>query len=119
MSASEAIAYAQRGRGERKRPSSGWASLTPTELDVARLVSEGLANKDIATRLPRAPWRRTSPTSTRNSGSPRACNWPRRPLAAPETSAAPMVGTRGSEAPSPLSATRPGKAAIGGVVTAG
>ena len=40
-----------RGRGERKRPSSGWASLTPTELDVAGLVSEGLANKDIATRL--------------------------------------------------------------------
>jgi hypothetical protein len=25
----EAIAYAQRGRGERKRPTSGWASLTP------------------------------------------------------------------------------------------
>ena len=48
---SEAIAYAQRGRGERKRPTSGWASLTPTELDVVRLVSEGLANKDIATRL--------------------------------------------------------------------
>lgn len=51
LSADEAIAYAQRGRGERKRPSSGWASLTPTELDVVRLVSEGLANKEIATRL--------------------------------------------------------------------
>ena len=51
LSAEEAIAYAQRGRGERKRPASGWASLTPAELDVARLVSEGLANKDIATRL--------------------------------------------------------------------
>ena len=47
----EAIAYAQRGRGERKRPASGWKSLTPTELDVTRLVSEGLANKDIAARL--------------------------------------------------------------------
>jgi predicted ATPase/class 3 adenylate cyclase/DNA-binding CsgD family transcriptional regulator len=51
LSTDEAIAYAQRGRGERRRPSTGWASLTPTELDVARLVSKGLANKDIAARL--------------------------------------------------------------------
>jgi predicted ATPase/class 3 adenylate cyclase/DNA-binding CsgD family transcriptional regulator len=51
MSTEEAIAYAQRGRGQRKRPASGWASLTPTELDVVRLVSEGMTNNDIATRL--------------------------------------------------------------------
>jgi predicted ATPase/class 3 adenylate cyclase/DNA-binding CsgD family transcriptional regulator len=51
LSIDEAIAYAQRGRGERKRPSMGWGSLTPTELDVVRLVGEGLPNKDIATRL--------------------------------------------------------------------
>lgn len=51
LSIEEAIAYAQRGRGERKRPSNGWASLTPTELDVVRLVGEGLTNKDIAARL--------------------------------------------------------------------
>jgi DNA-binding CsgD family transcriptional regulator len=51
LSVEEAIAYAQRGRGERKRPTSGWDSLTPTERDVVRLVSEGLANNDIATRL--------------------------------------------------------------------
>ena len=51
MSTEEVIAYAQRGRGERKRPTSGWASLTPTERDVVRLVSEGLANNDIAGRL--------------------------------------------------------------------
>ncbi len=51
LSTEEAIAHAQRGRGQRKRPASGWASLTPTELDVVRLVSEGLANNDIATRL--------------------------------------------------------------------
>jgi DNA-binding CsgD family transcriptional regulator len=51
LSVEEAIAYAQRGRGERKRPTSGWASLTPSERDVVRLVSEGLANNDIATRL--------------------------------------------------------------------
>jgi predicted ATPase/class 3 adenylate cyclase/DNA-binding CsgD family transcriptional regulator len=51
LSTEEAIAYAQRGRGERKRPSCGWASLTPAELDVVRLVSEGLTNKDVAARL--------------------------------------------------------------------
>jgi DNA-binding CsgD family transcriptional regulator len=51
LSPDEAIAYAQRGRGERKRPTSGWDSLTPTELDVVRLVNEGLSNKDIGTRL--------------------------------------------------------------------
>jgi DNA-binding CsgD family transcriptional regulator len=51
LSTEEAIAYAQRGRGERKRPASGWASLTPAEFDVVRLVSDGMANKDIAARL--------------------------------------------------------------------
>jgi predicted ATPase/class 3 adenylate cyclase/DNA-binding NarL/FixJ family response regulator len=51
LSIEEAIAYAQRGRGKRQRPSSGWESLTPTETDVVRLVRDGLANKDIAARL--------------------------------------------------------------------
>jgi predicted ATPase/class 3 adenylate cyclase/DNA-binding CsgD family transcriptional regulator len=51
LSIQEAIAYAQRGRGWRKRPATGWLSLTPTEIDVVRLVGKGLANKDIATRL--------------------------------------------------------------------
>jgi DNA-binding CsgD family transcriptional regulator len=51
LSTEEAIAYAQRGRGQRKRPTSGWGSLTPAERDVVRLVSEGLANNAIATRL--------------------------------------------------------------------
>ena len=51
LSTADAIAYAQRGHGERKRPAKGWASLTPTECDVVRLVGEGLANKDIAARL--------------------------------------------------------------------
>jgi predicted ATPase/class 3 adenylate cyclase/DNA-binding CsgD family transcriptional regulator len=51
LSTPEAIAYAQRGRGERKRPATGWASLTPTEGQVVRLVSEGLTNNDVAARL--------------------------------------------------------------------
>jgi predicted ATPase/class 3 adenylate cyclase/DNA-binding CsgD family transcriptional regulator len=51
LTAEEAIAYARRGRGERKRPASGWDSLTPAELDVVRLVTEGLGNNDIAARL--------------------------------------------------------------------
>jgi predicted ATPase/class 3 adenylate cyclase/DNA-binding CsgD family transcriptional regulator len=51
LSIEESIGYARRGRGQRKRPSSGWGSLTPTERDVVQLVSEGLANNDIAARL--------------------------------------------------------------------
>ena len=34
-----------------KRPDAGWASLTPTELQVVGLVAEGLRNDTIATRL--------------------------------------------------------------------
>ena len=51
LSIPEAVAYAQRGRGERKRATSGWGSLTRAELDVVKLVSEGLGNKDVAARL--------------------------------------------------------------------
>ena len=51
LSGEEAIAYAARGRGERKRPNTGWASLTPSELEVARLVGEHLTNPAIAVRL--------------------------------------------------------------------
>jgi DNA-binding CsgD family transcriptional regulator len=49
--ATPAVTAKPRGRGRRKRRTAGWASLTPTEHDVVRLVSEGLANKDIAKRL--------------------------------------------------------------------
>ena len=50
-----AVAYATRQGGGRKRPATGWASLTPAELDVVRLVSEGLRNDAIARRLFIAP----------------------------------------------------------------
>jgi predicted ATPase/DNA-binding CsgD family transcriptional regulator len=51
LASEEAIAYATRGRGERKRPATGWASLTPSELEVARLVGLHLSNPEIAARL--------------------------------------------------------------------
>ena len=51
MSLAAAVAYARRGRGERRRPQVGWASLTPVERDVVRLVAEGHSNADIGRRL--------------------------------------------------------------------
>ncbi len=65
LSIEEAIAYAQRGRGERKRPTSGWGSLTPTERDVVRLVSEGLGNNDIADAAFRLTAHRANPPHPR------------------------------------------------------
>ena len=50
-----AVAYAARKGGGRKRPATGWASLTPAEREVVRLVSEGLRNDAIARRLFIAP----------------------------------------------------------------
>jgi predicted ATPase/DNA-binding CsgD family transcriptional regulator len=51
LSLDEAVAYARRGRGERQRPQAGWASLTPTELDIVRLVAAGYTNAEIGERL--------------------------------------------------------------------
>jgi DNA-binding CsgD family transcriptional regulator len=51
----DAVAYAARKGGGRKRPAAGWASLTPAEREVVRLVSEGLRNEAIARRLFIAP----------------------------------------------------------------
>jgi predicted ATPase/DNA-binding CsgD family transcriptional regulator len=47
----QGVEYARRARGRRGRPASGWSSLTPTELEVVRLIAEGLTNPQIAARL--------------------------------------------------------------------
>jgi predicted ATPase/DNA-binding CsgD family transcriptional regulator len=51
LSLDRAVEYARRARGRRGRPASGWSSLTPTELEVVRLVAEGLTNPQIGARL--------------------------------------------------------------------
>jgi DNA-binding CsgD family transcriptional regulator len=55
LTLNDAVAYAARRGGGRRRPAAGWASLTPAELEVARLAGEGLRNDAIARRLFIAP----------------------------------------------------------------
>jgi DNA-binding NarL/FixJ family response regulator len=51
LSVQEAVAYAQRGRGQHADATHGWASLSPVERQVVDLVSQGLSNPDIAKEL--------------------------------------------------------------------
>ena len=51
MSLDDVVAFVRRTRGARGRPSSGWGSLTPTELEVVKLAAEGCTNPEIGTRL--------------------------------------------------------------------
>jgi ATP/maltotriose-dependent transcriptional regulator MalT len=51
LSLQEAVAYAQRGRGEHADAAHGWASLSPVERQVVELASQGLSNPDIAQEL--------------------------------------------------------------------
>lgn len=51
LSLGEVVEYVSRARGERKRPTAGWASLTPTEVRTVALVAAGLTNPQIAERM--------------------------------------------------------------------
>ena len=51
LSLEDALEWARRARGPRKRPPGGWASLTPTESRVVELVAEGLTNPQVAERM--------------------------------------------------------------------
>jgi predicted ATPase/DNA-binding CsgD family transcriptional regulator len=51
LSIEEAVAWARRARGPRKRPPGGWGSLTPTEAKVVELICEGLTNRQIGERM--------------------------------------------------------------------
>jgi predicted ATPase/class 3 adenylate cyclase/DNA-binding CsgD family transcriptional regulator len=51
LDAGEALAWARRARGKRKRPPGGWESLTPTELEVVRHAATGLTNPQIGEQM--------------------------------------------------------------------
>jgi predicted ATPase/DNA-binding CsgD family transcriptional regulator len=51
LSLDQAASYARRGRGERKRPTTGWESLTPTETQITTLLVDGLKNAEIGHRM--------------------------------------------------------------------
>jgi DNA-binding CsgD family transcriptional regulator len=51
LSLEEAVEYASRARGKRRRPARGWDSLTPTELEVVRHAAAGLTNPQIGERM--------------------------------------------------------------------
>lgn len=51
LSTEDLLAWLRRGRGPRRRPSTGWESLTPAEARVVDLAVEGLTNRVIADRL--------------------------------------------------------------------
>lgn len=51
LSLQEAVAYAQRGRGQHAGATRGWASLSPAERQVVALASQGLSNPEIGREL--------------------------------------------------------------------
>jgi hypothetical protein len=69
LSTDEAVAYAQRGRGQRKRPTSGWGSLTRPSSTSSDWSVKGWPTKISPQGFSshRARCRPISPTSTPNS----------------------------------------------------
>jgi DNA-binding CsgD family transcriptional regulator len=51
LSLEDTVAYVTRGRGARARHATGWASLTPTEVDVVEAICRGLTNQQIGEGL--------------------------------------------------------------------
>ncbi len=51
LDAERAVAWALRSHHPRRRPATGWDSLTPTEREVVDLVSRGLGNQAVADQL--------------------------------------------------------------------
>jgi predicted ATPase/DNA-binding CsgD family transcriptional regulator len=51
LTTDQAVEFARRGRGDRRRPATGWDSLTATEKKVAALVADGRTNPEIASAL--------------------------------------------------------------------
>jgi DNA-binding CsgD family transcriptional regulator/predicted transcriptional regulator len=51
LSLEQADAHVRRSRGARERPSTGWNSLTPTELEVVQLMVDGLNKPEVEARL--------------------------------------------------------------------
>ena len=77
----QVVAYAARKGGGRKRPATGWASLTPAELDVVRLAGQGLRNDAIARRpFPRPRHRQGRHHHPRRTSRTGSCTGPGRQM---------------------------------------
>jgi hypothetical protein len=76
LSTEEAIAYTQRGRGERNAPPAAGPRSPPPSVTSSNLSAKGspIRTSPRGFSSHRGPCKPTSPTSTPNSESPPACN---------------------------------------------